>query len=515
MQPSNNKQYDIIFISGEQYFDHPLCGLAILKRLLECEGYSVAIIDSPINDSEITRYGVPKLFFGVSSGSIDSMVRNYTPLKKKRDEDNHLEYYECIPDRAVTVYSNWVKKHFKTSKIVLGGTEATLRRFGHYDYWSNKLRKSILLDTRADILVYGNGEKQTLEIAKRLKNNEELQGIPGTCILSREIPKDFVELPSNDEIINSKEIFCTAQIMFTNKKNLAQKQISRYVLQYAMPEYTTEDLDDYYDFDYARDIPKGAEYLKGFQFSVVTHRGCIGNCNFCAIKLTQGDKIISRSKESILKELEKIKKNSKFHGNVDDFTGPSMNMYGLDCAKSDNCEKNCMDCKLTDRTNKKVIDLLQSARNVAGIKKVNIRSGIRFDLASNKLLKELTQYHVFETLRIAPEHTNSKVLKLMNKNTESLSEFIIRFNKIAPTTRLSYYFMIGHPGCTIVNTKELAETMKHLKNTETIQLFTPTPMSNSTCMYYTGLDLSKKPIYVPYTYNEKKKQKRIILNILK
>ena len=511
----STKQYDIIFICGEQYFDHPLCGIAILKHLLEREGYSVAVIDSPVNDSEITRYGAPKLFFGVSSGSIDSMVRNYTPMKRRRDEDVHLNYDEYIPDRAITVYSNWVRQHFKTSKIVLGGTEATLRRFSHYDFWSNKLRKSVLLDTRADILVYGNGEKQSLEIAERLKNDQDLIGIPGTCILSKELPGGFIELPSNDEIVDSKESFTDAQNLFTNKKNLAQKQLTRYVLQYAMPEYTTKDLDDYYSFDFDRDIPRGANYLRGFQFSVVTHRGCIGECNFCAINLTQGNKIISRSKESILLELKKIQEHPQFRGQVDDLTGPSMNMYGLDCSQSFNCDKKCMDCKLTDKTNKNTIDLLKAARNVPGIRKVNIKSGIRSDLASSELLKELTEHHIFETLRIAPEHVNPEVLKLMNKDRETLDDFIIRFKKIAPTTKLSFYFMIGHPGCDMTNTEELADAINRLKHTETVQLFTPTPMSNSTCMYYTSTDLSKKQIYVPYTYNEKKEQKRIILDVVK
>jgi len=502
-------QYDIIFITGEKYFDHPLCGIAILKRLLEKNGYSVAVIDSPKSEDEIIKYKEPKLFFGISSGSIDSMLRNYTPLKKKREEDEHLNYNEHIPDRAITVYANWVRKNFKKSKIVIGGTEATLRRFSHYDYWSNKLRKSILLDTRADILAYGNGEKQILEIASKIKQNQPLINIEGTCILAKEVPTDFIELPSNEDIANSKEKFCDAQNLFSNNKNLAQKQVTRYVLQYKMPKYTTKDLDEYYDFDFNRNIPNDFEHLKGFQFSVVTHRGCIGGCNFCAIKLTQGDKIISRSKESIIKEIERIKKHPQFRGNIDDLTGPSMNMYGLDC---DKCEKDCLNCNITDKTNNKVIELLKAIRNITGIKKVNIKSGIRYDLASDELLKELTEYHTFKTLRIAPEHTDKEVLQLMNKDNESLQHFIKRFKKIAPETRLSYYFMVGHPGCTIENTKDLKEVMKNLKHTEKIQVFTPTPMSNSTCMYYTGMDLKKNKIHVPYTYNEKKEQKRVILN---
>lgn len=483
--------YDIIFIVGEAFFDHPLCGTAILKRLLEKEGFSVGIIEKP-KEKEITKLGKPRLFFGISSGSIDSMVRNYTPLKKKRSEDKNIDYNEDVPDRAVTVYSNWVRKHFRDSKIVLGGTEATLRRFTHYDYWQNRLRKSILCDTRADIIAYGSSEKQILEIAKRLNDRKDLIGIKGTCIFSKNIPSDFIELPGHDDVMKSKKAFCDMQNMLTNEKNLAQKADTRYVLQYKIPNYTTKDLDLYNSFPFKRDIPN---FMQGFQFSIVTHRGCSGNCNFCSVCLTSGKKIISRSEESILNEIKSITKHPDFRGNIDDLTGPSINMYGLDFGKKD-----------------ALLELLRKARKIKGIKKINIRSGIKYDLASEELIGELIKYHRFDTIRIAPEHVNKNILKLMNKDQGNFHEFLKQVEKKHGKGKLSFYFMTAHPGSGMEEAKELANEIKKLRNAENVQVFTPTPMTVSTCMYYTALNpKTKEKIHVPYEYSEKKKQKRVIM----
>lgn len=502
------KQYDIIIITGEIFFDHPLCGSAILKHLLEKHGFSVGIIEQPKSEEEIKKLGKPKLFFGVTSGSIDSMVRNYTPLKKRREEDKHLDYDENVPDRAVIVYSNWIRRNFKDSKIVLGGTEATLRRFVHYDYWDNDLRKPILFDSRADILSYGSSEKQILEIAKVLKEGKQLNGIKGTCIIDKEIPPEFEILPSYDEVKTSKEKFCDMQNKFTNFANLAQKIDNRYVLQYKSQEYTTKDLDEYYDFPFDRKLPKKySSHLQGFEFSIVTHRGCIGDCNFCSLRLTQGDRIVSRSEESIIKEVERIVKMPSFKGNIDDIGGPSANMYGMDCNK---CNGNCIMCNKLDRSNKRLINLLRRIRQIKGVKKVVVRSGIRYDLATPEYIKELVNYHILDTLRIAPEHVNKNILRLMNKEAD-LQKFISEFNRIGSSRKLSFYFMTGHPGSSMKEARELANYIRGLKHAETVQLFTPTPMTVSTCMYYTSLDpKTKKKIYVPYTYSEKKEQKRVI-----
>lgn len=503
-------EYDIIFVVGEIFFDHPLCGVAILKRLLEKNGYTIGVIEMPQKEEDVKKLGKPKLFFGVSSGSIDSMVRNYTPLKKLRELDEHLDYGEHVPDRAVIVYSNWIRKAFKDSLLVLGGTEASLRRFVHYDYWDNALRKPILFDSRADILAFGSAEKQILEIADRIKNKKGLQGIEGTCIISKEISKDFVELPSFEEVSNSKEKFCDMQNLLTNRKNIAQKIDNRYVLQFKSPKYTSKDLDEYYELPFTRTAPK---QLRGFEFSVVTHRGCIGECNFCALKLAQGNRIVSRTEESILRELEKITKLPHFKGNIDDFGGPSANMYGMDC---DLCDGVCLDCKKLDRSNKRLIGLLRKARSIKDVKNVFVRSGIRYDLASPEYLKEMADYHIFDTLRIAPEDFNRNVLKLMNKERGDLQKFIKDFKNTGTKKELSFYFMVAHPGSGMKEAKELADALKNLKNAETIQLFTPTPMTVSTCMYYTGLNpKTKEKVYVAYTYLEKKEQKRLVLDNLK
>ncbi|USN45473.1 MAG: YgiQ family radical SAM protein [Candidatus Woesearchaeota archaeon] len=499
-------QYDVVFVIGELFFDHPLSGVGLLKRLLEKYGYSVGVIEQPTSAKDVTKLGAPKLFFGVSSGAIDSMVRNYTPLKKRRDEDEFAEYDEKVMDRALIVYCNWLKEHFKGVPLVLGGTEATLRRFAHYDYWQNKLRKPILVDTRADIMVYGNGEKPILEIAQRIKEGKDLFDIKGTCILTKELPDAATVLPSYEEVVASKEAFVDLQNGLTNIKTLAQKVDTRYVIQYVSPKYTSQDLDEYYELPFTRKVPKT---LRGFEFSVVTHRGCLGECSFCALPLIQGDKIVSRSEESIIREITAMTTLPHFKGNVDDLGGPSANMYGMDCGK---CTRACLQgCSVLDRSNKRLISLLRKLRAIKGVKHIYIRSGIRYDLASEEYVKELVAGgHIYDTLRIAPEHVNKNVLQLMQKDEGNLQNFINFFESLNTNKELSYYFITAHPGSTMKEAKELHQAMKGLKNAHDVQVFIPTPMTDSTCMYYTGMDLKKNKIHVPYTYKEKKEQKRVL-----
>jgi uncharacterized radical SAM protein YgiQ len=502
-------EYDIIFVLGEKFSDSPLCGVAILKRLLEKNNYKVGIIEIPKNEKDILALGKPRLFFGISSGSIDSMVRNYTPLKKKRKDDENLNYKEEVPDRAIIVYSNWIKKNFKDSVLVIGGVESSLRRFTHYDYWEDKLRKSILFDSRADILVYGYGEKQCIEIAKRINDKKNLGSIEGTCIKSRELPKEFTELPAHEEVSLSKEKFCEMQNLLDNNKNLAQKTGNFYILQFKFPTYTSKDLDEYYELHFNRNI--SAEHLKGFEFSVVTHRGCIGNCNFCSLRLMSSSKIISRSEKSIIREVKYISKLPHFKGNIDDLGGPSANMYGMDCNL---CSKNCIECKKFDRSNNKLIHLLKELRKIKNVKNIFIRSGIRYDLATDEYLKEL-KYHISGTLKIAPEHVSENVLKMMNKNLGNLDEFLKRLKKFN-CGEPSFYFMLAHPGTTMKEARELSEKIKKLNNAKSVQIFTPTPMTVSTCMYYSGLNpKTKKPIFVPRTYKDKKDQRRILSKFIK
>jgi len=500
-------EYDIILVSGERYFDHPLCGVAILKRLLEKYGFSVGIIEMPKGEKDIAQLGKPKLFFGVSSGAMDSMIRNYTALNRKREKDKNLDFIQEIPDRALVVYSKWIKRQFPNSIVVIGGIEASLRRFTHYDYWENRLKKSILIDSLGDILVYGNGEKQIIEIATRLKNHKDLFGVNGTCIKSNNIPPRFIELPNNNEVFNLKEKFCDMQNLFSNNQNLAQKyELEKcYVLQFKSPSYSPKDLDEYYELPFTREI--NSKELAGFEFSVVTHRGCIGNCNFCSLRLLSGDKIISRTEESIIREVERIVKMPHFKGNIDDLGGPSANMYGMDCHA---CDGECISCAKLNRSHGRLIKLMKKLRGIRGVKKVFVRSGIRYDLVNEDYLSQLVKHHVSGKLKIAPEHVNSDVLDLMNKNKGSLSKFITDFNKLG-CGELAFYFMIGHPGTGMKESRELEGAIKKLKNAESVQLFTPTPMTVSTCMYYTGMDpKTKKKIYVPYSFKEKKEQKRIL-----
>ena len=508
----NGEQFDVILITGDIYIDHPLCGIAIIARILEKNGYSVGIIETPNwkKDKDFKKLGKPKLFFGISSGSMDSMLDNYTPLKKKRSLDRYRKYKSKKPDRAVIVYANMVRKNFSDSPIVIGGIEASLRRFVHYDYWDNNLRKPILLDTRADILAYGNAEYSIIEIAKRFEKKLSLDGIEGTCIARNETPKNFQILPSFDDIKDSKKKFCEAQLMLSNEINLAQKIGDKYILQYKSHEYTQKELDKIYELDYSREIPKKAGYFKGMQFSVVTHRGCIGRCNFCSISLHQGNHIISRSENSIIKEIEKLTKHKDFKGYIDDLGGPSANMYGMDCKK---CNNECINCENLSRSHLKLISLLRKARKVNGIKKIFVRSGIRYDIAvdSEEYIKEMSENHISGYLKIAPEHCNPEVLKLMNKYFPNrLEKFVNSFKKINKDTGqyLKYYFIVAHPGSSEKENKELKDFIKSFKENAIIQIFTPTPMSMSTCMYYTSIDpKTGREIYVPYTYREKKDQK--------
>ncbi len=508
----NGEQFDVILITGDVYIDHPLSGIAIIARILEKNGYSAGIIETPNwkKDKDFKKLGKPKLFFGISSGSMDSMLDNYTPLKKKRSLDRYRKYKSKKPDRAVIVYANMVRKNFSDSPIVIGGIEASLRRFVHYDYWDNNLRKPILLDTRADILAYGNAEYSIIEIAKRFEKKLSLDGIEGTCITRNETPKNFQILPSFDDIKDDKKKFCEAQLMLSNEINLAQKVGDKYILQYKSHEYTQKELDKIYELDYSREIPKKADYFKGMQFSVVTHRGCIGRCNFCSISLHQGNHIISRSENSIIKEIEKLTKHKDFKGYIDDLGGPSANMYGMDCKK---CNNECISCENLSRNHLKLISLLRKARKVNGIKKIFVRSGIRYDIAvdSEEYIKEISENHISGYLKIAPEHCNPEVLKLMNKYSPNrLEKFVNSFKKINKDTGqyLKYYFIVAHPGSSEKENKELKDFIKSFKENAIIQIFTPTPMSMSTCMYYTSIDpKTGREIYVPYTYREKKYQK--------
>jgi uncharacterized radical SAM protein YgiQ len=515
MIAKNGKDFDIVLITAELYDDHPLSPAGVIARVLDAKGFSVGILEKPKTQEDFVKLGVPKLCFCITSGSVDSMVNNYTPLKKPRAVDKFSSALE-MPDRAVLFYCNKLREYFKGSKIVIGGIEASLRRFAHYDYWDNDIRKSILLDSRADILVYGNGEKQIIEIAERLKHGKELYGIEGTCILSKTLPQNFNLLPSFKKVACDKRQFCKMQTLFSNYKNLAQEYDNNYVLQYKYPHYTSQDLDWIYSLPFSRKL-NNKSLLDMGQFSVVTHRGCIGDCSFCALALHQGLRIISRSEQSILDEIKRITQHRDFKGYIDDLGGPSANMYGMDCDK--HCGRNCVNCTVVDKSHKRLIELLRKARAIAGVKKIFIRSGIRYDLAMNskEYIKEISEHHISGCLKIAPEHVSPSVLKLMNKEGSKFKDFLDYFNAInaGKNQSLKYYFMVGHPGEDMKTINELKRELARLKNVEQFQMFTHTPMTMSSCMYWAGMNpftLEKLP--VTYDYHTKKRMKRIILDTL-
>lgn len=516
-------QFDVVLITAEQYEDHPLSPAGVIARVLDAKGFFVGILEKPISKEDYLKLGAPKLCFCVTSGSIDSMLNNYTPFKKKRVFDVNSKVLE-MPDRAVIFYCNKIREYFKDLnkfkvKIVIGGIEASLRRFSHYDYWDNKIRRGILFDSRADILVYGNGEKQIIEICNKLKEEKGIFGILGTCIISKDLPDNFELLPLfkdvKDSDLNSKKKFCKMQLMFSNSKNLAQEYDNNYLLQFKFPDYTPKDLDWIYSLDYSLNLRKNS-LLNMAQFSVVTHRGCIGECNFCSLSLHQGSKIISRSEGSIIAEITKITKHKDFKCYIDDLGGPAANMYGMDCEKS--CSS-CLRCPSLNKNHKRLINLLKRAREIKGIKKIFIRSGIRYDLALNskEYLKEISEHHISGCLKIAPEHFDKKVLKLMNKDNSKFAEFYEFFNTINKNKKqeLKYYFMVGHPGEDFESILLLKKKLKSLKNIEQFQFFTPTPMTVSTCMYWTGLNpFTLEKINVVYDYGTKKKMKREILEAI-
>jgi uncharacterized radical SAM protein YgiQ len=506
--------FDIILVSGEPYADHPLSPVGMIARVLDAEGWKVGVIECPDwkGRDDFLKLGRPRLFFGVTSGSIDSMLVNYTPLKRERAIDPNAPFQSRMPDRAVIVYANRLRELHKGARIVLGGIEASLRRLAHYDYWGDDVRRSVLLDTRADILVYGPGELQAVEIARRLDRGEDLDGIRGTAIIRSEAPEGALIIPPYEEVRDDKGKFAEAQKRLTNRKTIAQKHANRFVVQYPAPATAPADLDRFYGLPFSRDIPAGFPELGMARFSVQTHRGCFGRCSFCALSLHQGERIVSRTETSILEEIRRMTRHPEWKGFVDDLGGPTANMYGMDGAS-------------VEAAHRRLIALMRAARKVPGVKKVFVRSGIRYDLAveSPEYVRELVRHHVSGLLKIAPEHVSDKVLKLMNKSggRQRLEEFRKLFSSVVGRKggrpqHLKYYFMVAHPGTSETEARELADFLRELersgeKPVEGVQIFTPTPMTRSTCMYHTGLDpITGEAVYVPRPYAEKKAQKRML-----
>ena len=541
---------DFIYITGDAYVDHPSFGVSIISRVLENAGYKVAILSQPNwhSDSDFNQFGTPRLGFLITSGNIDSMVAHYTASKKKRHDDAYTAGRKAgkRPDRAVTVYSNIVRRLYPNSPIILGGLEASLRRFAHYDYWADEIKPSVLIDSKADLLIYGMGEKQIVEIADRLNNGEkisDLTDIKGTCyaVDVRNTPYDGVEVPSLENCINSKKEYAKSVRIEQDEQDhirgraVRQKHGKLMVVQNVpMPPLTTEELDNVYDLPYMRtyhpiyESQGGVPGIQEVEFSITHNRGCYGACNFCSIQFHQGRYVTSRSKESIIKEAKLLTTLKKFKGYIHDVGGPTANFRKPSCEfQIDHglCKgKKCLapkPCPNLIADHSEYLDILRSVRSLPNIKKVFIRSGIRYDyLLQDKddtFFRELVEYHVSGQLKVAPEHCSAAVLDKMGKpHIEAYIEFSKRYfrytGQVHKEQYLVPYLMSSHPGSTLDDAIELAVFLKkHNIRPEQVQDFYPTPGTISTCMFYTELDpYTMEKVYVAKNMHDKALQRALL-----
>lgn len=536
---------DIILVTGDAFVDHPSFGTALIARVLEAAGWRVGVISQPNwkNTDDISTLGRPRLFFGVTSGNVDSMVANYTSSGKKRKSDDYTPGGAggARPDRAVIVYSNLIRQVFKDVNIVLGGVEASLRRFSHYDWWSNKVRKSVLLDSKADLLVYGMGEKPILEISSRIASGELPADVPGTVVWSSNRPRGL-ELPSHDEVsADRRKYFESVRLLYDETdpvrgKLIYQLQDSRFVIQNPPPGIDSDDLNGFYRLPYTRQVhpvclEKGpVKALETVKYSITTHRGCYGQCNFCAITLHQGRTVVSRSEESIMEEVSLLVKSPDFRGTITDLGGPTANMYGYECPvklKKGACkDKRCLFpevCATLRPDHSRYINLMEKVASVPGVKHVFISSGIRYDLIladktyGREFLRRLIERHISGQLKIAPEHSNDRVLELMGKpSRETLEEFLQEFHELSKGKRryVIGYFIAAHPGCRLEDMVRLRRFVAREMNyrPEQVQIFTPTPSTISTAMYFTELDGPEgRKIFVEKSFTGRMKQKAVLL----
>jgi uncharacterized radical SAM protein YgiQ len=544
------EQPDFILVTADAYVDHPSFAHAVISRILERHGYNVAILSQPDwkNGLAFTEFGRPRLAFLVSGGNIDSMVCHYTANKRKRKRDEYSPGGEIghRPDRPVIVYSNCVREQYKDVPIIIGGLEASLRRFAHYDYWTGKVRRSILFDSRADLLMFGMGERSMIEIADALNAGldiADLTFIPGTAYTSASIESvyDFVEVPSYESITESKKKFADAyQIQLQEQdgirgRALVQSCQGRYVVQNKPQEpLSGQEMDDVYELPYVReanpvyDDKGGVPALTEVKFSIVSGRGCFGSCSFCAITYHQGRILQARSHESILREVQQLMQLDGFKGYIHDVGGPTANFRQPACAKQleeGTCsDKMCLypkPCKNLTVDHSDYIVLLQKIRALEGIKKVFVRSGIRYDYVeadpNPAFIEELVRYHVSGQLKVAPEHASNKVLRAMGKpSIDIYRQFKTRFERENQAAGLKQYiipyFIAAHPGCGLNEAIELAEFLRDEGFIpDQVQDFYPTPGSVSTCMYYTGIDpRNMRPIYVPKSEEERAMQRALL-----
>lgn len=543
-------QLDFIIITGDAYVDHPSFGTSLIARVLQSSGYKIGIIAQPNwkNNDDFNKLGRPKLGFLVSSGNIDSMVNNYYVSKKKRKQDIYspCSFSNMRPDRAVIVYCNKIRENFKNIPIIIGGIEASLRRFTHYDYWDDKLRKSILLDSKADLLVYGMGEKTIVQIADLLKQGTEIKSIHsirGTSYVTsfNDASKDFIDIPSFEECVSDKKAYARSfAIQYReqdsiNGKGIVQKHGDRFVIQNP-PQIplTQEEMDKIYDIPFMRNPHPiyeslgGVPAIKEVKFSITDHRGCFGSCSFCALTFHQGRTIQNRSETSLLNEAILLSKLDDFKGYIHDLGGPTANFRNKSCKLQEThgmCkDKQCLSpkpCKNLIVDHSEYLNILRKMRKLPRIKKVFIRSGIRYDYLiydkNDAFFKELCKHHISGQLKVAPEHISPNVLKIMGKPPKEVyDEFSKKYfeinKKLNKKQYLVPYLMSSHPGSTLNDAIDLAKFIKTMGYTpKQVQDFYPTPGSLSTCIYYTGLDpFTFKKIYIPRDEKEKSIQRALL-----
>lgn len=541
---------DFVYVTGDSYVDHPSFGAAIITRVLESKGFKVAVLSQPDwrSTADFVQFGKPRLGFFVTSGNIDSMVAHYTAAKRIRHDDAYTAGGVAgkRPDRAVIVYSKIIKELYPDSPLIIGGLEASLRRFAHYDYWDDKIRPSILIDSGADLLSFGMGENQTIEIAQRLDNGENIQNmrdILGTCYAcpTTETPYVGVECPSYENVLNSKKEYAKSCRIQQDEQDhirgrvIKQKHGKMIIVQNKpMPPLTQKELDWVYSLPYMRAYHPSYEKLGGVpgirevEFSITHNRGCFGACNFCSIAFHQGRYVTSRSKKSIMIEAEKLTHMPNFKGYIHDVGGPTANFRKPSCAYQEEhglCKgKKCLapkPCGNLSVDHSEYLDILRSVRNISGVKKVFIRSGIRYDyLLKDKddtFFRELVENHVSGQLKVAPEHCSASVLDKMGKpHIEAYIDFSRRYfqytGEVNKEQYLVPYLMSSHPGSTIDDAIELALFLKknHIRP-EQVQDFYPTPGTISTCMFYTELDpYTMEKVYVAKSERDKAMQRALL-----
>ena len=542
-------QPDFVYISGDAYVDHPSFGAAIITRLLESQGYSVGIIPQPDwkKKESIALFGEPRLAFLVSGGNMDSMVNHYTVSRKHRKTDAYSPGGEMglRPDRAVTVYSNLIRQTYKNTPIILGGIEASLRRLAHYDYWADTMKHSVLLDSGADMISYGMGEKSVLKIAEALDMGipvNHITNIPGTVYRTKEPPKNGIFLPSYEQVSGDKRTYAESfRIQYENTDPFTGKTLIEsyggkgYIVQNPPSKpLSQKEMDKVYGLPYVGTYHPMYEKegkipaIEEIRFSITSNRGCFGGCNFCALAFHQGRIVQTRSHESILEEAVRFTKEPDFKGYIHDVGGPTADFRHPSCKKQLTkgvCKnRQCLfpePCRNLEADHKDYLELLRKLRKLPGIKKVFIRSGIRFDYVnedpSPDFLDELVRFHISGQLRVAPEHVSDQVLYYMGKpGYRAYEEFVRKFYKVNEKYGMKQYavpyLMSSHPGCTMKEAVKLAEYVKDMGfMPEQVQDFYPTPSTMSTCMYYTGIDpRTGEKVYVPKDPKEKAMQRALL-----